>query len=314
MKIPSVVQGIIELEDGKVFELDSVRGAMWLESVGSFRYVPVGDNKAYTARKEQSGYWYGCRKIAGTVRKKYIGKNSDVSTAKLEDIAEALEDSLPPVSRVKKVAQVAQVAQVAEVVEGVAEVAEVAQGRLATLESEVALLRQAVKALQEAMPGKSESGNFEELPKVTEVVEELQNELRNLRTENESLRQELETTKADYAALLESSKHVTARLREEVQQLRSQVDTQKTDWDELLADFENSEQLRDGYWHQVQILQSELDDATRTDRPEIQESVPAVADFPEAADLLNQVRAQQRKKTTISLADIEIILEILGGC
>jgi hypothetical protein len=106
MAIPSVVQGLIEIEDGKVFELDSPKGAAWVEAIGSFRFEPAGDGKAYTVRRESSGYWYGCRKVAGKVRKKYIGKSSEVSVVKLEEIAVALE--VPPVPQVAKVAEVAQ--------------------------------------------------------------------------------------------------------------------------------------------------------------------------------------------------------------
>ncbi len=63
MTIPSVVQGMIETEDGKVFELDSPKGSAWLESHGSFRFEPSDDSKPYTVRKEASAYgiaqlWY----------------------------------------------------------------------------------------------------------------------------------------------------------------------------------------------------------------------------------------------------------------
>src|SRR4028119_1521305 len=108
MAIPSVIQGTVEVE-GKVFELDSPKGSAWVETIGSFRYEPSSDSKPYTVRKEASGYWYGCRKVAGKVRKKYIGKSSDVAVAKLEEIAEALE--IPPVPRANKVAEVAEVTQ-----------------------------------------------------------------------------------------------------------------------------------------------------------------------------------------------------------
>lgn len=175
------MQGMIETEDGKVFELDSSKGVAWVEAVGSFRFEPTGDSKPCTVRREPSGYWYGCRKVAGKVRKKYIGKTSEVSTAKLEEIAEALE--VPPVPRVNKVAEVAQ---------EVAQVAEVAQDRLTALELEVADLRKALEAVQEALPGKSELGDSVELPKTdNEVAEELHNELSNLKAENEYLRQKL---------------------------------------------------------------------------------------------------------------------------
>jgi hypothetical protein len=146
MAIPSLVQGMIKTEDGKVFKLDSAKGSAWLKSIGSFRFEPSGDNKPYTVRKESGIYWYGCRKVAGKVRKKYIGKFSSLNVAKLEEIAEALE--VPPVAQANKVAErIAEVAEgvtekvtekVAEVAERVAEkVAEVVEDRLTVLELQV---------------------------------------------------------------------------------------------------------------------------------------------------------------------------------
>ena len=195
MAIPSLVQGMIKTEDGKVFKLDSPKGSAWLELIGSFRFEPSGDNKPYTVRKESGIYSYGCRKVAGKVRKKYIGKSSSLNVAKLEEIAEALE--VPPVAQANKVAErvaekvaegVAEVAEgvaekaterVAEVAEGVAEgvaekVAEVVEDRLTVLELQVTNLQKAVEALQKALLGKLESGDSLELPKVdNEVVEQL---------------------------------------------------------------------------------------------------------------------------------------------
>src|SRR4028119_1884797 len=253
MAIPSLVQGMIETEDGKVFELDSHKGSAWLESIKSFRFEPSGDSKPYTVRKEASAYWYGCRKVAGKVRKKYIGKSSEVTVAKLEKIAEALE--IPPVPQPNKVVKVAE-----EVTEKVTEgVTEVAQDRLTALELQVANLQKAVEALQKALSGKLESSDFLELPKVdNEVAEQLQNELGNLKDENEALRQELakekenygaltiisqqlnqqlEEVKADRAKILESSTHVTNKLRQEVQELRSQLETERASREETEAEL-----------------------------------------------------------------------------
>ena len=355
MAIPSVIQGTVEV-DGKVFELDSPKGAAWVEAIGSFRFEPSSDSKAYTVRREPSGYWYGCRKIAGKVRKKYIGKSSEVSLAKLEEIAAALE--VPPVPQVNKVTEVAQ--KVTEVAE-VTEVAQVAQDRLTALELEVANLRKAFEALQEALPGKSEAGDFEELPNVdNEVAERLQKDLGNLKTENEKLR-------ADYAALLESSTVVTKKLNQEVRELRSQLDQERADREEVEAQLSEREK-------QMEELRSEL--ATRTEptpqhkfyaeieelkernrlliiksreerqalqekisaleyRDELQsrrlaekqnrldelesaielsdlkqKSAAAAKDLPEAADILNQLKAK-RKKSKTDLTDLEAILEIL---
>jgi DNA repair exonuclease SbcCD ATPase subunit len=324
MTIPSVVQGTIETEDGKVFELDSPKGAAWVETIGSFRFEPAGNSKPYTVRREPSGYWYGCRKVAGKVRKKYIGKTSEVGTAKLEEIAAALE--VPPVPRV---------AQVAEVAQGVAEVTQVAdkvaQDRLTVLELEVANLRKALEALQEALPGKFEVGDFEELPKVDgKVAEELQNELSNLKTENEEL-------KAEYAKLLESSTVVADNLRrgvrelqarleveradreaveaqladreKQVEELRSQLETEKTRGEEIWEELSDTEQAL----AEVRSENSELKKTCaelRSELSELKQKSAAARELPEAADLLNQLKSK-RKKSSATLADVEKILEIL---
>jgi predicted nucleic acid-binding Zn-ribbon protein len=314
MAIPSLVQGMIETENGKVFELDSPKGSAWLESISSFRFEPSGDNKPYTVRKEASAYWYGCRKVAGKVRKKYIGKSSEVSIAKLEEIAGALE--IPPVPRANKVAEGVAEGVAERVAEGVAErvaeggaervaegiaerVAEggaerVAEGgaedRLTALELQVANLQKAIEALQEALPGKLESGDSLELPKVDNEVadERLQNELGNLKNENERLQNELgnlknenERLRGSYATLLESSTHVTNKLQQEVQELRSQLETERADREEIEAEF-----------------------------ADLKQKAATASELPEAADLLNQLKTK-RKKSTTSLADIEAILGMI---
>lgn len=151
MAITAVIQGIIDVE-GKVFELDSPKGLAWLESVGSFRFEPVGDNKPYTVRKESGkggDYWYGYRKVAGKLHKKYIGKSSEISIVKLEDIAASL-NTLPQ-SRVTD-----KVARVTEIGERVADkVTDIRDGdRLTALELRVQALQKSLEALQEALPGK----------------------------------------------------------------------------------------------------------------------------------------------------------------
>jgi chromosome segregation ATPase len=346
MAIPSVIQGTVEV-DGKVFELDSPKGAVWVETIGSFRFEPSGNGKPCTVRREPSGYWYGCRKVAGKVRKKYIGKSSEVSTAKLEEIAEALEVS--PIAQASKVAEVAQVAeevaqavQVAEEVAQAVQVAEgVAQDRLTALELEVANLRKALEALEEKLPGKSELGDSAELPNANiEVAERFQNELSNLKAENEKLR-------ADYDALLESSTVVTKKLDQEVQELRSQLEKERADREEveaqltpqhkLYAEIEDlkernrlliikSREERQALQEKVSALeyrdksqsQRLAEKQNRLDELEAtieltgleQKSATADKDLPEAADLLNQLKSK-RKKSKADLADLEVILEIL---
>jgi chromosome segregation ATPase len=188
MAIPSVVQGLIKTEGGKVFKFESSKGSAWLESASSLRYEPTGANKPYTVRKEAGkggDYWYGYRKVAGKLHKKYIGKTSELSTAKLEEIAEAVNTSPQP-----------------RVTDRVTEVAVMVKDkRLSTLEAQIEALQDAVKALQDELLGKSDglSDSSEVLKLDTAVTDnQLHTDLGNLRAENELL-------KADYAKLLESS-------------------------------------------------------------------------------------------------------------
>ena len=60
----------------------------------------------------------------------------------------------------------------------------------------------------------------------------------------------------------------------------------------------------------VQMLEQELKEARR-DREENKNSAPTVAEFPEAADLLNQLKAR-RKKSGASLTDMQTVLDILS--
>ncbi len=61
----------------------------------------------------------------------------------------------------------------------------------------------------------------------------------------------------------------------------------------------------------VQMLEEELKRMT-SDRTENKNSAPAVAELPEAATLLNQLKTK-RKKSRADLADVETLLEILGS-
>jgi predicted nucleic acid-binding Zn-ribbon protein len=326
MTIPILTQGAIyvdDVEDSRschIFVLDAPEGSAWLESATSFRFQPRNGGKPYTVRKESGIYWYGCRKIAGKVRKKYIGKSSEVTMDKLEKIAEALE--VPPVPRANKVAEVAQkVTQDAQVAE---KVAEVAQDRLTALELEVANLRKALEALQEALPGKSEAGDSKELPKVVdnEVAEELQNELGNLKAENEYLCKKLAESRDTVETLnwgteslneqLEAGRVENQRLQNdlsnsqaEVTELRSQLEAEQTRYEELDEEFRELDDQWSDCKKEVRQLEAELADLK-------QKSAAASKDLPEAADLLNQLKSK-RKKSTTTLADVEKILKILEG-
>ncbi len=103
---------------------------------------------------------------------------------------------------------------------------------------------------------------------------------------DESLSQELEEARGNYAKLLESSTHVTNKLRQEVQELRSQLETERADWGEIEAELS-------------ELKQNSAPAAT-----------PSEKLTPDAATILSQLRAR-RKKSKTDLADLEAILEIL---
>jgi chromosome segregation ATPase len=82
---------------------------------------------------------------------------------------------------------------------------------------------------------------------------------------------------------------------------------QLTEWDAEL----NQLHIRNGdLGLKVQMLEQELKEARR-DRTEIQKSVTASREFPEPADLLNQLKGR-RKKSRADLGDIEAILGLLA--
>lgn len=95
------------VEKGKLESGIKVGSKNWdkeLQNLDSFRYVPNSDNAPFTVRREKGGgqadYWYGYRKVSGKLHKKYIGKDFDLKTERLEEIAAQL--NIPPEPRKKK--------------------------------------------------------------------------------------------------------------------------------------------------------------------------------------------------------------------
>ena len=107
--IPVVRNGTIEFSSGESFLLESDEGKAWLDMIDktdpsgkqkglSFRYEPVGECGAFTARNQpvkDVSYWYGSRKVQGEVRKKYIGKLENVTIENLEEVAQKLSEEKP---------------------------------------------------------------------------------------------------------------------------------------------------------------------------------------------------------------------------
>jgi hypothetical protein len=125
--------------------------------------------------------------------------------------------------------------------------------------------------------------NIGNIPAKNLVVEVVPGKHHLSESEVESLRQELEEVKADRAKFLESSTYIINKLRQEVYEMtRSQLEMKFADREQVEAEL------------------SELK----------QNSATASRNLPEAADLLNQLKAK-RKKSSASLADVELILEII---
>ena len=81
---------------------------------------------------------------------------------------------------------------------------------------------------------------------------------------------------------------------------------QLTEWD---AELNQLHERNGDLGLKVQMLEQELNEVGRS-REANKSSAPTVAEFPEPADLLNQLKAQ-RKKSRADLADIEAILEMI---
>jgi hypothetical protein len=121
------------------------------------------------------------------------------------------------------------------------------------------------------------------IPAKSLAVEVMPGKLHLTESNAESLRQEVEELKADRARLLESSTDIIKKIRQEFQ---SQLKTEHTAREQVEAEL------------------AELK----------QNSTTANRNLPEAAHLLNQLKAR-RKKSKADLVDLETILEILedGG-
>lgn len=139
-KIPTVVEGLLT-EGGNVIAVDSPQWIEWLKQHSSFRFEPLPPQAGFTVRVEKSGYWYGYRKQQGKLHKRYIGKLSELTTERLEEIAVLLNEPQQP--REKKVTQkVTQNLYVTASANNYATNEDVAQlwGALGALRQEVAAL------------------------------------------------------------------------------------------------------------------------------------------------------------------------------
>ncbi|MEG3903659.1 hypothetical protein QUB19_15595 [Microcoleus sp. B4-C5] len=120
----------------------------------------------------------------------------------------------------------------------------------------------------------------------------LRDENQRLQTDIRNLQQEPKETDADFAKLQESSALVINNLREDLRVLQSRLAEERVERESLQKQLDNGAEQNPA--------------STNTQQP------AAELGLPEAADLLNQLKAE-RKKSTTTLADVETILEILGS-
>lgn len=90
--IPNVLGNYLELPNGDVVEVSS---KSWFDFLArpDFRSFRFEDGASpYTCRKEKvkgtDGYWYGYQRVSGKVTKRYIGKTSDITQAKLLEVSD----------------------------------------------------------------------------------------------------------------------------------------------------------------------------------------------------------------------------------
>jgi len=148
---------------------------------------------------------------------------------------------------------------------------------------------------------------------VTEKVtdNQLQIELGNLKAENENLGQKLaesrDTIESLKQELAENTRYYTARLNEAgatIGIFKDKLEAVQAKKQRLQNDLGNL---------QAEVIELRLQlAAERTEREENKKSAPVEKDLPEAADLLNKLKAK-RKKSKTDLADLEAILELLQG-
>lgn len=298
--IASVIQGILEPEHGSMIEVDSPRWFAWLAENKSFRYES-NSSAPFTVRKEKSDYWYGYRKIAGKLHKRYIGRTAEINAERLEAIGGGL--SSPSRSQLPKVTE-----EVAEkVTEAVTqEATQVTENRIAALEARLQLVEELLGKLQ------ANDSFIESLRPDTEEIEKLRASLERSDTLIRLRNQEI----AELNSRLTRKDEIIAERNEEIEQLESQVATASKKISEL--EGENSEQFAElkKQGAEIEELKSEL---ARRSEGKSEKSAAASQDLPDAVDLSGKAGEllsffktlvpKNKKLPSSTISKIEKILE-----
>ena len=226
---------------------------------------------------------------------------------------------------------------------------EITDTRISVLEERIEVLQESLqeslKALWEALPGKSEGlSDSPELLKLEVTDTELQRELGNLKVESENLRQRLVESQDTIETLNWGTEALNERLAvanqailerdDSIESLRQEL-TENTRYyagrlneagatigifkDKLaVAQAKNQRLQNDLDNSQAQVvelrLQLQKEPASReeieTKLSNLKQKSATASELPEAAELYNQLKAK-RKKSSVSLADVELILEMI---
>jgi chromosome segregation ATPase len=226
---------------------------------------------------------------------------------------------------------------------------EVTDTRISALEERIEVLQESLqeslKALWEALPGKSDGlSDSPELLKLEVTDTELQIELGNLKVESENLRQRLAESQDTIETLNWGTEALNERLaianqaileRDDlIESLRQEL-TENTRYyverlneagatigifkDKLATAQAKNQRLQNNLNNsqaQVVELRSQLQkeptspEKIETKLSDLKQKSATASELPEAADLLNQLKTR-RKKSTASLTDIEVILEMI---
>ncbi len=90
---PTVISGILYTNDVNTtgISLSEFAWSAWLEDALTFYFQTPDGSGSFTARKERQRndyYWYGYKRIAGKLHKRYIGAREDVTAERLAELAQ----------------------------------------------------------------------------------------------------------------------------------------------------------------------------------------------------------------------------------
>jgi hypothetical protein len=80
-----------------LIRLDTAAWRTWLTTATSFYYRPSNPLEAFTVRKEKrrhSWYWYAYLKMDSKLHNAYVGRSEAVTTARLTQVAQSLQEKL----------------------------------------------------------------------------------------------------------------------------------------------------------------------------------------------------------------------------